>query len=64
MKLWIKTIIIGIIIFFIGAFYITAMGGNIAKNPEGMLISLIGGIVVVFGLIFGLRRLGRRMMSD
>lgn len=64
MKLWLKAIIAGIILFFVGVFYITAMGGNIGKNPEGMLISFIGVIIAAIGVIVGLMRLGRRMMNE
>ncbi len=65
MKIWIKVIIAGIIIFFIGVFYITAAGGAMfMAGFPGLIISLIGGVVFVVGVLAGLQRGYRRMMGE
>ena len=64
MKIWIKLIIFGIILFFVGVVYITATGGIIANSSEGMLISFGGAILVAVGILSGLARGFNRMMSE
>ena len=57
-------IIVGVIIFFAGVFYITAQGGNIAANSEGMLISFGGIFLIGVGIFAGIVRGIRRMMRE
>ncbi len=64
LKIWVKVIIVGIIVFFVGPVYITAVGGSIASNSEGMLISMGGILLVVVGVAAGVSRGIRRMMSE
>ena len=64
MKIWIKVIIVGIIIFFGGVFYVTAQVGNIAANSEGMLISFGGMLLIGVGVFAGIVRGIRRMMGE
>jgi hypothetical protein len=64
MKIWIKLIIFGIILFFVGVVYITATGGSIANSSEGMLISFGGAILVAVGILSGLARGFNRMMRE
>ncbi len=63
LKIWIKLIIAGIILFFVGVFYITATGGPTIASP-GMIISLIGVILVVVGVLSGIARGFNRIMSE
>ena len=57
-------IIVGVVIFFVGVFYITAQGGDIAKNPEGIVISFIGFLLIIIGVVAGIVRGVRRMMRE
>jgi len=63
LKIWIKLIIFGIMIFFAGVFYITVMGGSVISSP-GMIISLIGVILMVVGILSGLTRGYNKMMRE
>jgi len=63
-KIWIKVIIVGIIIFFADVLYITAMGGSIGKAPEGMVIGVIAAILVAVGILTGLKRGFQRMTNE
>jgi len=64
LKIWIKLILAGVILFFVGVVYITAMGGSIANSSEGMIISFVGGILIAVGILAGLQRGFRRMMRE
>jgi len=64
LKIWIKLIIVGVVIFFVGVFYITAQGGNIATSSEGMLISFGGFFLIIIGAVAGIARGIRKMMSE
>jgi len=64
LKIWLKVIIVGVVIFFVGVFYITAQGGNIATNSEGMLISSVGFFLIIIGVVAGIVRGVRRMMRE
>ena len=63
MKIWIKVIIVGIIIFFVGVFYTTAMGG-LKTGSGGFVIATVGIILVVVGVLSGLTRGFRHMMNE
>jgi hypothetical protein len=64
LKIWIKVILAGIILFFVDVLYITAMGGSIARAPEGMVIGMIAAILVAVGILTGLKRGFQRMMNE
>ena len=63
LKIWIKLIIAGIVLFFAGIVYIIAMGG-LRTGSEGMIISYAGIVLTVIGVVAGIIRGFRRMMSE
>ncbi|TAK26609.1 MAG: hypothetical protein EPO37_01455 [Nitrosarchaeum sp.] len=63
MKIWLKVVIVGVIIFFAGVFYSASLGG-LMKAPQGMIISVIGVILMAVGILTGLTRGFRRMMNE
>jgi len=65
LKIWMKVMIAGVIVFFAGSFIIANYGGlNSVNGIYGMGVVVIGGALFVVGLIAGLTRGYRRMMGE
>jgi len=64
MKIWIKLLIAGVVMFFAGVFIIAGFGLNSSGGIGGMVLSTVGGIIFVVGLLAGLTRGFNRMMRE
>ena len=62
LKIWIKLLIVGVIIFIAGAFIIAVYG--LAGWASGIVVSTIGGIIFVVGILIGLTRGFNRAMRE
>jgi len=66
LKIWLKLIILGIIVFFVGVIFITAVGsaGGGQAAFLGIPITFIGGIIFVIGILIALTRGYRRALGE
>ena len=65
MKIWLKLIIAGVIIFFGGVVFIMTVGPTLGEvGFYGIVISAVGGILVVVGILIALTRVFNRGMRE
>jgi len=64
LKIWLKLIITGIIIFVVGSFIVSSYGMMSETGSVGLLASKIGHSMVMIGILVGIKPGFRRMMSE
>ena len=63
-KSWIKLIIAGVIMFFIGGIIIGYSGLGSDIGSWAMILSFLGVVLTVVGIIIGIHRGYRRMLNE
>ncbi len=64
MKIWLKLIIVGLIIFFGGIFVLSGVIVGTGTGLQYMMIPMVGLILAVVGGLIGLSRGYRRAMRE
>jgi len=65
LKIWLKLVIVGVVLFFVGS-YISALGGGLyARDGIYGVLVLMGGVVLfIVGIFIGISRVFNRAMRE